>query len=151
MTKSFIYTNKKAHFDYQILEKYEAGIVLSGFEVRSIRSRGMVLNDSYVRINSDLEVTLLNASIPPFQGSPQKYDDRRDRKLLLHASEIRALFGKLSQGGFTVVPLKVYPKKNFIKIEIALAKNKKQYDKRDAIKKKDIKRDVEREIRGKLD
>lgn len=141
-------TNKKAFHDYLILERYEAGIVLTGFEVKSLRMRGGTLTDSYVRIGNDLEATLLNAYIPAFQGGKKGYDERRSRKLLLHKTQIKQLYGKMSQSGYALIPLKLYFKHNYAKIEIALAKHKKQFDKRDALKRKTIQRDIERTLRG---
>lgn len=140
--------NKKAFHEYSIIERFEAGIVLTGFEVKALRSRGGSLTDSFVRISRDFEAKLINAYIPPYQGGKQGYDGRQERKLLLHKKEIGQLYGKLAEGNYTIVPIKLYMKHNFVKAELGLAKRKKQFEKREAIKRKDIERDTERELRG---
>lgn len=151
MATQFPIINKHGLHDYLVLEKFEAGIVLTGFEAKSLRMRGAILNDSYVRISKDMEAMLLNASIPAFQSGKLNYDDRRERKLLLHAAEIRKLYGRLSQGNYTIIPIKIYLKHHYLKIEIGLAKSKKQFDKRDTLKRKATMREMERELRGKSD
>lgn len=140
--------NKKAFHDYQIIERFEAGVVLSGFEVKAIRARGASLTDSFVRISKGFEAKLINAYIPPYQGGKPGYDGRAERKLLLHKKEIAVLYGRLAEGNYTIIPLKLYIKRNFVKIELGLGKRKKQFEKREAIKDKDILRDIERELRG---
>lgn len=139
-----ITTNKRAYFDYEILETYEAGIELKGFEVKSIKTGRINLSGSYVVIR-DKQPCLLNADIPPYQpkNTPENYDPKRTRRLLLQKSEIKNLIGRTQEKGLTLVPLKVYTKNNKIKIEIGLAKSRKKRDKRELIKK----RDAEREIR----
>ncbi|MEE8131486.1 MAG: SsrA-binding protein SmpB [Candidatus Paceibacterota bacterium] len=139
-----ITTNKRAYFDYQILETLEAGIELKGFEVKSIKTGRINLAGSYAVIR-DNQAWLLNADIPPYQpkNMPEDYDSKRTRRLLLQTSEIKNLIGRTQEKGLTLVPLKVYTKNRRIKIEIGLAKSRKKRDKRELIKK----REVEREIR----
>ena len=137
--------NKRATYDYEILEKYEAGISLLGCEVKSIKTGHISLKGSYVVIKNN-EVYLLNAFIPPYQikNTPSDYDPRRSRKLLLHKSEIKSLIGKIKQKGLTLVPIKLYTKRGKIKLEFALAKGKKKVDKRDKIKKREMERKMRR-------
>ena len=139
--------NKKAYFNYQILEKFEAGISLIGQEVKSIKTRGVSLTGSYV-VLKDNEVFWIGINIPPYQpkNAPKDYEPARTRKLLLKKSEIKYLIGKTRQKGLTLVPLRVYTKNGKIKLEFGIAKGKKKADKRELIKK----RDVEREIKGEL-
>ncbi len=143
----FIATNKRAYFDYQILESYEAGIELLGFEVKAIKSGRINLAGSYVVIR-DNQAWLLNADIPPYQplNTPANYDSKRTRRLLLKKSEIKNLIGRTQEKGLTLVPLKVYTKNRRIKILVALAKSKKATDKRETIKKRDIEREIGRTI-----
>jgi len=141
-------TNKKALHNYHILEHLEAGIVLSGGEVKSIRNGRLDLGESHVRILNG-EAVLINAHIPPYQGSDESYDPQRSRKLLLHKSQINSLVGKLSRGGITLVPVSIYEKNNRFKVEIGLARSKKEFDKRRIIKERDHIRRVEQELRGK--
>ena len=143
--------NKKAYFDYEIIEKYEAGIELFGFEVKSIKKGGISLAGSFGIIKNG-EVFLLNAFVAPYQpqNTPQKYNPLRTRKLLLHKKEIESLIGKSKQKRLTIVPFSVYTKRGFVKICIVLAKSKKKKDKREKIKERDINREVEREIKGDL-
>src|SRR3989338_7293635 len=140
--------NRKAYFDYEILEKFEAGLVLSGAEVKSIKNGRMNLAGSYVNFHNS-ELYLINASIAPYQpkNQPSDYDPERSRKLLLKKQEIGYLAGKIKQKGLTLVPLKVYNKGRRIKIEIGLAKGKKQYDKRAAIAKREAARKIEKELK----
>ena len=139
--------NKKAYFNYEILEKFEAGISLIGQEVKSIKTRGVSLTGSYV-VLKDNEVFWIGINIPPYQpkNAPKDYEPARTRKLLLKKSEIKYLIGKTRQKGLTLVPLMVYTKNGKIKLEFGIAKGKKKADKRELIKK----RDVEREIKGEL-
>ena len=139
--------NRKARFKYQILEKVEAGIVLTGAEIKSIPAGRANLSESFARIK-DSEVFLVNANITPWMGSQKYQDSRRERKLLLHKNQILAWQGKISGGNLTLVPLAIYVKHNLAKVEVALAKTKSKFDKRAALKKKAIDRDIEREIRG---
>jgi len=141
--------NRKAYFDYEILETFEAGIVLSGPEVKSIKNGRMNLTGSYINFHNG-ELYLIGASIAPYQpkNQPADYDPGRSRKLLLRKKEIMSLVGKIKQKGLTLIPLKVYNKGRRIKLEFAVARGKKQYDKREAIAKKEAARKIERELRG---
>lgn len=139
--------NRKAKFKYQILEKVEAGIVLTGAEIKSIRAGRANLSESFARIK-DGEIFLVNANITPWMGSQKYVDSRRERKLLLHKNQILNWQGKISGGNLALVPLAIYIKKNLAKVELALAKSKSKFDKRAALKKKAVKRDIERELRG---
>lgn len=145
---SEITSNKKAHFDYQILETYEAGIELLGHEVKSVKTGHINLAGSFAVIRGG-EAYLLNATIPPYQAknAPADYDPLRTRKLLLHKSEIKELIGKSAQKGLTIVPLKVYTKRSRIKILLGLAKHKKKADKRETIKKREAEREVRRTLK----
>ena len=137
--------NKRAYFDYEILEKYEAGIELSGQEVKSIKTGRINLAGSHIIIRGN-EAWLLNADIPPYQpkNAPVNYDPKRARRLLLHKSEIAGLTGKTKEKGLTLLPLKVYIKGQKIKIEIGLGKSRKKADKREAIRKREIEKEIRR-------
>jgi SsrA-binding protein len=140
-------TNRKAYRDFFIEETYEAGISLLGTEVKSIREGRINLRDSYALIKEN-EVFLINCHISPYShGNIQNHDPLRTRKLLLNRKEINRLWGKLSQKGFTLVPLKVYFKKGKAKIEIGLAKGKRKYEKREALKAKEAKREIEKHLK----
>jgi SsrA-binding protein len=142
-----ILENKKALFDYSILEKFEAGIVLLGLEVKSIKTGRMNLRGSFVVISqSPTEVSLIGANIPPYQpnNTPDNYNPKRSRKLLLKKAEIKHLIGKSREKGLTMVPIKVYTIKGKIKIEFAIVRGKKKFDKREQIKKRESKKDIER-------
>ena len=140
--------NKKAYFDYEIIEKYEAGLVLIGQEVKSIKTGHISLSGSYVVISQN-EPYLIGAKIPPYQpkNAPENYNPEQSRKLLLNKKEIDYLAGKANAKGFSLIPLKVYEKGGRIKIEFALARGKKKYDKKEKIKKRDIERDIRREFK----
>ena len=144
-----ITTNKRAYFDYEILETYEAGIELLGFEVKAIKNNRINLAGSYVVIRNN-EAWLINADIPAYQpkNAPVDYDSKRTRRLLINKSEITSFIGKIHEKGLTLLPLKVYTKskKNLIKIEIGLAKSKKKADKREIIKKREIQREIRRNL-----
>ena len=140
--------NKKALHNYHILEHLEAGIVLSGGEVKSIRNGRLDLGESHIRILNK-EAILINAHIPPYQSSDESYDPQRSRKLLLHKSQINTLIGKLARGGITLIPVSVYEKNNRFKVEVGLARSKKEFDKRKIIKERDHIRRIEQELRGK--
>lgn len=145
-----IANNKKAYFDYFIEEKYEAGIALYGTEIKSLRQGKCSIKESYVGIENG-EAYIYGMHIPPYEkGNIFNKDPMRTRKLLLHKSEIRKLIGKLTEQGYTVVPLQVYLKGSLCKVEIGLAKGKKLYDKRDSIAKKDARREAERDYKVKL-
>jgi len=140
--------NRKIYFDYEILEKYEAGIELLGTEVKSIRSGKMSLEGSFVIIRGG-EAFLINATIQPYQPKnvPKDYDPLRNRKLLLTKKEISKLIGSERNKSLTIVPLSVYSKGRKIKVEIALVKGKKKYDKRETIKKRETEREIRREYK----
>lgn len=140
--------NKRAKFKYQILEKVEAGVVLMGAEIKSIRAGRVDLSEAFARIK-DGEVFLVNAFINPWMGSEKYANSRRERKLLLQRRQILNWQGKISAGKLTLVPLSIYIKGNLAKIELALAKSKAKYDKRTVLKKRAVVRDIEREVRGK--
>jgi SsrA-binding protein len=140
-------TNRKAGFEYYLLEKFEAGMALQGSEIKSIRAGQMSLAEAYVRVETN-EAWLMDAHIAPYeQANRFNHDPRRPRRLLLHKREIRELWNNVRQKGMTVVPTRVYLKKGRAKIEIALARGKKAYDKRAAIAKRDQAREAERESR----
>ncbi len=140
--------NKKALHNYHILELMEAGIVLTGAEVKSIRGGRVDLGESHVRILNG-EAMLINANIPLYQASNKDYDPQKSRKLLMHKAQINSLIGKLSKGGMALVPISIYEKNNRFKVEVGLAKSKKEFDKRKVIKERDNIRRVEQELRGK--
>ena len=143
-----IAVNRKAHFEYFIEEKYECGIVLIGSEVKSLRQGHLSLADSYAVVREG-EVFLLNAHIPCYEKtSAYKEDERRTRKLLLHKKEIDKLERKVKDKSYTLVPLKAYFNDGLVKIEIALAKGKKLYDKKETIKAKELKKETERAIKN---
>jgi len=144
MERKIISKNKKAFFDFNIYDKFEAGIVLTGTEIKSIRQNAINLKDSFIRIE-DGEVFLYNCHISPFEhGNRYNHEPERTRKLLLTKKEIIKIDSKIKKDGYTVVPLEVYLQKGFAKVEIALAKGKKLYDKREDIAKKSQKRDMDR-------
>lgn len=141
--------NKKARFDYEILEEIESGIVLTGTEIKSIKDGKANLRDSYAIIKNN-EIFLLNMHISHYkEGNIFNHEETRTRKLLLHKKEIFKLRDKLDLQGLTLIPLKLYFKKNKVKILIGLGKGKKTYDKRESIKEKDIKRNLEKEYKIK--
>ncbi len=141
--------NKKALHNYHILEQIEAGIVLSGAEVKSIRAGRIDLGESHIRVLNG-EAFLVNANIPRYnQAADKEYDAQKSRKLLLHKDQINSLIGKTSGKGTTLVPVSMYEKNNRFKVEVGLAKSKKEFDKRKIIKEKDHSRRVEQELRGK--
>jgi SsrA-binding protein len=141
--------NKKAYHDFFIEETYEAGIVLQGTEIKSVRAGKINLKDSYARIQNG-EAWLYSTHISPYeQGNRYNHDPLRPRKLLLHNREIAKLFGETKEVGYALVPLKVYLKNGFAKVLIGLAKGKKNYDKREDLKKKEAKREIERAFRDR--
>ncbi len=137
--------NRRSSYDYEILETYEAGLVLFGFEVKAIKTGHVSLTGSFVTTKNG-ELFLTNALIPPYQpqNTPIDYDQSRPRKLLLNKSEINSLIGKLKVKGLTLVPIRLYTKRNRIKLEFGVAKGKKKSDKREAIKKRDAEREMQR-------
>ena len=140
--------NKQAGFNYEILDKLEVGLVLTGSEVKSIRNGQISLKSAYIGIvyNPKPELFLIKASISAYKKASSKlnYDPERPRKLLLNKSELKSLVGKLEQKGLTIIPLKVYTSRNLVKLEIALAKGKKMYEKKEQIKKRDVDREIRR-------
>ncbi len=141
--------NRRARYDYEILDTYEAGLVLHGYEVKSIKTGRVSLRGAYVVIKNN-EAYLINTLIPPYQpaNTPDDYNPERSRKLLLNKSEIKSLIGKSKQKGLTLVPLKLYTKRGKIKLGLAVAKGKRKIDKREAIKKRETEREVQRELGG---
>jgi SsrA-binding protein len=142
--------NRRARQKYQFLERVEAGIVLTGAEIKSVRAGRVDLSESFARIRDD-EVFLVNAFINPWMGSQKYWDSRRERKLLLHRKQILNWQGKISGGKLTLVPVSLYVKGNLAKVELAIAKVKSKYDKRADLRKKTIERDIERTLRGEKD
>ncbi|WP_418790954.1 SsrA-binding protein SmpB [Phosphitispora sp. TUW77] len=139
--------NRKARHDFHIEETYEAGIVLAGTEVKSLRAGRANLKDSFARVDNG-EVFLYNAHISPYeQGNRFNHDPVRTRKLLMHKHEIRKLIGRVQEKGLTLVPLKMYFKNGKAKVQLALAKGKKLYDKRDDMAARDAKREMEKAFR----
>lgn len=139
--------NRKASHDYFLLDRYEAGIVLLGSEIKSIRSGQISIAEAFVRV-SDSEAWLEDAHIAPYhQAGNFNHEPRRSRKLLLHRKEIHRLWDEVRKKGVTVIPTKVYLKDGIAKVEIAIAKGKKKYDKRAAIAKRDAQREIDRQIR----
>ena len=141
--------NKKARFDYELLDKYEAGLVLTGQEVKSIKTGHVDLKGSYVTLKvnqktGQAEAYLLNSFVPRYKlaGPLPEYDSRRSRKLLLNKRELKSLIGKTQVKGLTLVPIKVYTKHNLIKLEFAIGRGKKKVDKRETIKKRDVERSI---------
>lgn len=141
--------NKRAFFDYELLERFEAGLMLTGAEVKSIKTGHISLKGSFVTMH-DEELYLTNATISPypFAKNLASYDPTRSRKLLVRKSEIKSLIGKLHIKGLTLVPLRVYTKKRLIKLEFAVGKGKKAFDKRSDIAKKEAKRKIERTLKN---
>ena len=146
--RKIISDNRLARFNYHIIETYEAGVALQGTEVKSIREGKVNLRDGYALIRNN-EAWLLNIHISPYQkaGDFFNHEPRRSRKLLLHKQEIRKLIGKVEQQGLTLVPLRMYYKRGWVKVDIALAQGKKLYDKRETIKRRDDKRAMQRAIK----
>ena len=144
-------TNPRAKYDYEILETYEAGLVLTGQEVKSIKTGHISLRGSYVTIKNE-EAWLINAQIPPYQpkNAPADYQPSRTRKLLLHKKELKSLIGKTKQKGLTLVSLRVYTKRGKIKLGFALGRGKRKIDKREKIIERETKRKIDRALRGKL-
>lgn len=140
-------TNKKARFEYFILETFEAGLVLKGTEIKSVRNGQISLQEAYVRTNGS-EIWLVGAHVAPYEhASAYQHDPKRERKLLMHKKEIRKIWDEVRIKGMTIVPIRVYLKAGKAKLEIGLAKGKKQYDKRESIKQKDIERENSRKDR----
>lgn len=143
--------NRKAYFNYEITEKMEAGIELLGFEVKSIKNGRGSLDGAYISM-TDKEAFLIGANISPYQpkNTPTNYDPKRPRRLLLTKKEIARLTGLQKERGLTIVPISMYSKGSLVKVGIGVARGKKKYDKREAIKKRDTQRDISREIGGRI-
>ncbi len=144
---SIISINKRARFDYEILEVFEAGVVLTGQEVKSIKTGHISLAGAFVTMKGE-EAWLTNSSVPPYKmaGKISDYEPTRPRKLLLHKKELASLVGKIKQKGLTLVPLRVYTKGSKVKLEFGIGRGKKKYEKRETIKK----REVDRKIRSAM-
>ena len=141
--------NRRAYHDYHLLEKLEAGIHLTGPEVKSVKGGHMSLIGAFVKIIGS-EAYLVNAQIHPYPFARlENYEARRTRKLLLHKKEIVGLKSRIQQGNLTLIPLSCYTSKGLVKIELALARGKKKYEKKEAIKRRDLQRELEEEFRGK--
>lgn len=150
MGVKIVATNRKAGFEYFLLEHFEAGLALQGSEIKSIRAGQMSLAEAYVRVESN-EAWLINAHIAPYDpASRYNHDPVRPRRLLLHKREIREMWDAVRQKGVTVVPVKVYLKDGRAKLEVAIAKGKKLYDKREEIARRDQSREEQRASRGRL-
>ena len=144
-----VYNNKRATFDYEILERFEAGLVLTGTEIKSVRDNKVSLQQSFVQARGD-ELFLLEANIAQYiHGNRENHEPQRPRKLLLHRREINRILTNLTQKGLTVVPIRLYMKGGRAKVEIALARGKRKFDKRDDIARRDADRQVERALREK--
>ncbi len=141
--------NKRADFDYEVLEKFDAGIKLLGFEVKSLKMKRGNLTGSHIIIRGE-EAYMVGMEIPPYQpkNTPTDYDSAQTRKLLLTKKEIKYLDGKDSQKGLTLIPLTIYTKNGLIKVSFAVAKGQKRYDKREKIKERESKRDIERKLKS---
>jgi len=139
-------TNRKARHDYHIDDTFEAGMVLTGTEIKSVRAGHVTLRDSYATVKEG-ELWLLNVHIAPYdQGTYANHEPRRPRKLLMHRREINRITGKLQEKGFTLIPLRLYLKNNLAKVELGLARGKKQYDKRDALRQRETRREIDRAV-----
>jgi SsrA-binding protein len=146
-TSKVLATNRKAFHDYHVEETFETGVALTGTEIKSVRAGSVNLRDSYAQVKNG-ELWLMNVHIAPYEpASRQNVDPYRDRKLLMHRKEILRLFGRVQEKGLTLIPLRMYLKKNRAKVEIGLARGKRQYDKRDAISKRDAAREMERAVK----
>ncbi len=142
--------NRKAYHDFEILEKYEAGLLLQGTEVKSVRIGKVSFKDSYAKVRNG-ELWVVSLHINEYDhGSAWNHDPERPRKLLLHKQEIKRLIGKIEEQGLTLVPLSIYFKNGYAKIELGLARGRKLHDKRHEIAKRDVNRDIQREIKSKL-
>ncbi|MDR3215126.1 MAG: SsrA-binding protein SmpB [Bacilli bacterium] len=141
--------NKKAKYDYYLLDTFEAGIILKGTEIKAIRQNGINLKDAYVRINHNLEAYLLNLFIPLYEnGNRFNHEERRERKLLLHKNELKKINQEVKEKSLTIIPTKIYFSKDLVKVEIALAKGKKNYDKREVLKAKDTQRHIQKVLKN---
>jgi len=140
-------TNRKAYHDYTVEETHEAGVVLTGTEIKSVRAGSINLRDSYVQARGR-EIWMVHVHIAPYEpASRQNVDPYRDRKLLLHREEIHRLMGRVQEKGLTIVPLRMYMKQNRAKVEVALVRGKRQYDKRQVIAKRESDREIQRVVK----
>ncbi|MBO5947263.1 SsrA-binding protein SmpB [bacterium] len=147
MSKKVIENNKKAFHEYHIFERFDAGIVLVGTEIKSIRKGGVSLKDAFCKVEEG-ELWLYSCHIAPYdKGNRFNHETQRVRKVLLHKKEIMKILGKVKKENYTIIPLQMYLQNGFAKLEIALCKGKKLYDKRDDLAKKSIQRDVERAMK----
>lgn len=146
---SVLATNRKATYTYEILDRWEAGIELRGYEVKSIKTGHISLAGSFATVKNN-QIWLVNADIPPYQSAntPSDYDSTRSRRLLLSRAQIKTLLGRVKEKNLTIVPIKVYTVRDLIKIEIGLGRGKKMADKRDSIKKRDVERDIGRTLKN---
>ncbi len=151
MSNKVVANNRKAHFEYFLLDRFEAGISLAGTEIKSVRAGQISLAEAYVEV-TERDAWLVNSHIAPYEAASRfNHDPKRARRLLLHRKEIRQLFDSVRQKGVTIVPTQVYLKDGRAKVEIAIAKGKKLYDKRDVMSKRDAEREIRRERSGKND
>lgn len=149
--RDIVVKRRSAYFDYEILETYEAGLVLVGSEVKSIREGRVSIEEAYAKVRRNGEIYVYKMNIEPYQGSPLgRFVPDRARKLLLHKREIKRLLGKTQIKGLTLIPLKLYFRNGFAKMSIALAKGKKLFDKRELIKRKEQERDIARYQKRKV-
>lgn len=145
--EKIVATNRKARHDFFLLETFEAGIVLQGSEIKSIRAGQISLKEAYVRVDAE-QAWLVNAHVAPYDpASRENHDPLRDKKLLLHKKEIKKLWDEVRQKGTTIIPIKVYLTRGRAKVEIAVAKGKKKYDKRQSLKKRDAQREIDRALK----
>ena len=145
---SELVSNRRATHDYEILETYEAGIALLGTEIKSLRSHGGSLQEAYILVSDSGVVILKNASIAPYKfGSIYNHEEKRERKLLLHKREIAKLKTLSQEKGLTLIPLSLYLKEGYVKVKVAVAKGKRAYDKRAALKEREHKRDIDRAMK----
>ena len=143
-------SNRKAYHDYHIEETHEAGVALTGTEIKSVRAGSVNLRDSYAQVRNG-ELWLMNVHIAPYQpASRENADPYRDRKLLLHHGEIMRLMGRVQEKGLTLIPLRIYLKQNRAKVEIGLARGKKMYDKRESIAKRESDREIQRAVKEQV-
>jgi len=150
MNKKILAKNTEGLFNYEIMDKLTAGIVLSGPEVKSIKNSRLSLKGSYIRIDHDSEAWLINCHVAPYEPAKNVqmgYDPQKPRKLLLRKKEISSLIGKSKQKGLTIIPTSVYNNKGLIKVEIALVKGKTKVDKRESIKKREVDRQIKRTLK----
>jgi SsrA-binding protein len=149
MGNKVISTNRKAHFEYFLLEHFEAGIALQGSEIKSIRAGQISLTEAYIKVD-EREAWLVNAHIAPYDpASWNNHDPKRARRLLLHRKQILEMWNAVRQKGVTVIPVQVYLKEGLAKLDIAIAKGKKLYDKRSEIAKRDIEREMDRQVNSR--